>query len=116
MRRAYHAVIGLVAVVVLVQAVMAGQSDRLFGDLDITLHGVLGNVVFALGLVAVGLAVAARAGRSVVVTTVVLAVLLTIQVGLGYSGRTSLSAAAWHIPNGVAIFGLLMYNLASAPR
>jgi len=37
--------------------------------------------------------------------------LVSIQIGMGYAGRTSLGAAAWHIPNGVAIFGLAVYNV-----
>jgi hypothetical protein len=34
------------------------------------------------------------------------------QVGLGFVGRETSEAAAWHIPVGVAIFGLTTYQLA----
>ena len=34
------------------------------------------------------------------------------QVGLGYVGRETSQAAAWHVPTGVAIFGLACYQLA----
>ena len=37
-------------------------------------------------------------------------------VGLGYVGRETSAAAAWHIPVGVAIFGLACYQLAAHDR
>ena len=40
------------------------------------------------------------------VAVATLAVLVIIQLGLGYSGRDGGNAAAWHVPLGVAIFGL----------
>lgn len=110
--RAHVAVAGLLVALVLAQAVLAGR--HLFQGQSISVHGVVGNVVFALGVAAVGLAVLARRQRLVVGSAVVLLVLLFAQIGLGYSGRTSLDAASWHIPVGVAAMGAAVWHLAVA--
>lgn len=101
----------IVVVVVLVQAVLAGRSNRLFGRWGIGLHGTLGSVAFAaaLGLLAV-VAVGRRRGSSLF-AAMALVLVITAQLGLGYAGRESLDAAAWHIPNGVLAFGLAVWNL-----
>ena len=110
---ARHASAPLAAVVaVLVQAVLAGRV--LVGSWSITVRGVVGNATFAL---AAGLAVVAavgRAGRHAVAIAVAFAVVLTAQIGLGYAGRNSTEAAAWHIPNGVLAFGLAVHQLSLA--
>ena len=59
-------------------------------------------------------AAVARAGRHAVAVAVAVAVVLTAQVGLGYVGRDSAEAAAWHIPNGVLAFGLAVHQLTLA--
>jgi hypothetical protein len=96
---------------VLVQAVMAGRSERLFGTWSIVAHGILGNVTFLLAVTGLALALLGKPGRPAVLVAGLLVLLLSIQIGMGYAGRTSLGAAAWHIPNGVAIFGLAVYNV-----
>jgi hypothetical protein len=101
---------------VLVQAVMAGRSERLFGTWSIVAHGILGNVTFLLAVTGLALAVRGRLGRPAILVAGALVLLLTIQIGMGYAGRTSLDAAAWHIPNGVAIFGLAVYNVTLVRR
>ena len=101
----------LLAALVLLQAVVAGQST--FGDWDIQVHGWMGNGSFALGLVLLALALASRAPRRSVLIAAALTVALFAQVGLGYAGRTALGAASWHIPLGVAIFGLAIFNVAA---
>lgn len=106
----------VLATLVLVQAVIAGRSNRLFGSWDIAVHEIVGNLVFLVALVGLILAVLARQGRAGIVGAAVLLVLVTTQVGLGYAGRTSGEAAAWHIPNGVAIFGLAVYNITATRR
>ena len=111
-RRAYAPLAAVVALLVLVQAVLAGRS--LFGSWSITVHGVVGNATFAL---AAGLAVVAgvsRAGRHALGVAVALALVLTAQIGLGYAGRDSIEAAAWHVPNGVLAFGLAAHQLTLA--
>lgn len=110
---AHRAVVIAVPLLVLVQAALAGQ--HLFEGSDvITLHGILGNVTLALSLAAVPLVL--RVGRDDGVAfglAVALAALTFAQVGLGYVGRETLSAAAWHIPLGVTIFGLAAFQVST---
>lgn len=101
-------------VVVLVQASLAGQ--HLFEGSSISLHGILGNVTFALAVVGVALAVVRRSDAPTFFVAVALMALAFAQVGLGYVGRETSAAAAWHIPAGVAIFGLACYQLSSLKR
>lgn len=92
---------------ILVQAVLAGQ--HLFGSWSITAHGVIGNVGFVLALVVLATSVLLKLDRVVVGLAALLALLVTAQIGLGYSGRESLDAAAWHVPNGVLSFGVAVF-------
>jgi heme A synthase len=78
-------------------------------------HGVVGNVTFAFALATLILAWRARL-RPATTVAAVLVVLISAQIGLGYSGRDSLEAAAWHVPMGVTIFGLAVYQLTLIPR
>jgi hypothetical protein len=110
--QAHRVVAAVLAALVLLQAVVAGRA--LFGPWDIEVHGWMGNGSFTLGIVLVVLAVASRAGRTAVVTAAALAVLMFAQTGLGYAGRTSADAASWHVPLGVAIFGLAVFHAAVA--
>jgi hypothetical protein len=98
---------------ILVQAFLAGRA--LFGGWSITVHGVLGNVTYVFGLATLLLAGLARQRKATVVAAV-LVVLLTAQIGLGYTGRETAEAAAWHVPLGVTIFGLAVYQLMMLPR
>ena len=109
---AHRVVVIALPLLVLVQAVLAGQ--HLFEGSDaITLHGILGNVTFALTAAGVPLALVVRRGDGLAFGLSVALVALTFaQVGLGYVGRETLSAAAWHIPLGVAIFGLSTFQLS----
>ena len=110
--RAMQAVVGLMALLILLQAVLAGR--RWAGDDTTTVHGMVGNVVFLLALANVALVfVAGLTGRARSVLTgiaVLLVILLTAQIGLGYAGDGQSEAIAWHIPNGVLIFGLAVAN------
>lgn len=110
---AHRAVAGIIALLVLIQAYLAGDSSRLFGGGDIVIHGIVGNTSFALAVIALGLAIALRDRRHIGVAAA-LVILMTAQIGLGYAGRTSLPAASWHIPLGVAIFGLSVYQVVLA--
>ena len=110
----YRAAAGLLALLVLVQAALAGRIVY-EGELE-TLHGILGNVSFLLGVAALVLAIVTRAPRTLVVVAVVVVVLLTVQIGLGYSAEETQSAGEWHIPNGVAIFGLALYQVTLVRR
>jgi len=101
---------------VLVQATLAGQY--LFEGSDvIELHGILGNITFALTVLGVmATFVAARGDGLAFGVAVALMALAFAQVGLGYVGRETTAAAAWHIPVGVTIFGLSTYQLAALRR
>lgn len=109
-----RAAVRLLPVMVLVQAVIAGQA--LFGDWSIVAHGVLGNVTFTVAIAAHVLAIVAK-HRPAIRWTAALAVLLTAQIGLGYTGRETLEAASWHVPLGVTIFGVTVHlaTLGSRP-
>lgn len=111
-RRVHPVLAVVVALAVLAPAVLAGRA--LFGPWSITVHGVLGNATFAVALALVAAAVVARAGRHAVAVAVLLAVVLTAQIGLGYASRDRAEAAAWHIPNGVLAFAPAIHQ--SAPR
>ena len=100
-------------VLILVQAFLAGRA--LFGGWSITVHGVVGNITFLFALATLVLAWRARL-RPATTVAGVLAALITAQIGLGYSGREALEAAAWHVPLGVTIFGLAVYQLTLIPR
>ena len=96
---------------VLVQAVLAGRSSRLFGTIDITVHGTVGNAIFALALAQVALLVRGRQRRLRVVVAAAFLAGVAAQIGIGYAGRDSVDAAAWHVPFGVALFGISVWNL-----
>lgn len=95
-------------VLVLLQAVIAGQA--LFGGWAIDLHGWIGNGAFALGVVLIVLAVRSGVGKGGTLVAVALVVAMFVQTGLGYAGRTALGAASWHVPLGVATFGLAVVH------
>lgn len=112
----WYKIAGIItSLLVAIQAILAGQGW--FKDFDlIKRHGELGNVTFlgalAFGILAymMGVPQARRSGLLIVHT--VLIVLVVAQIGLGYSATAddpSANAAAWHIPNGVLIFGILMF-------
>jgi len=113
----YRVTAGAFVASVLVQAFLAGRG--LFVDFDlIEVHGYVGNAVLVLAVAQVILAFAATggsAGRRVLVGLSGALVVLTIaQTGLGYVGRDEAEAAAWHVVNGVLIFGVATGHLALA--
>lgn len=99
----------LIALLVFIQAIFAGQG--LFIDTDqINVHGVIGNITFLFVLAQAALAwFAGFRGRdrgALIGMSLVLLVLVIAQIGLGYSGRDGGTPAALHVPNGVAIMAL----------
>lgn len=104
----------VVALMVLIQAAMAGHSNRLFGGISIELHGVVGNATFTLIVVELVLAFVVKAGTGRLAVLGGLTLLTLAQTGLGYMGRNSLDAAGWHVPLGVLIFGMAIYNIVQA--
>jgi hypothetical protein len=112
--KAHVALAYAMPVLVLVQAALAGR--HLFEGSSISVHGVLGELTFALTVVGVVLAVVRRCDGVVFAVAIALMALAFAQVGLGFVGRDTAAAAAWHIPTGVAIFGLTTYQLALLTR
>ena len=102
---------GITMVLVLIQAVLIGQSLFLGDPSRTTLHGWLGNVTFVGAFVLTGLSVISvrrgELGRPALGLSVLVALLTVAQIGLGYSGRGGGVTAALHIPNGVLIAALL---------
>lgn len=111
--RARRVVTALIAGLILVLALLAGRHLFL-GESVIEIHGWIGNGVFALTLVNIGLVVANKASTGLDFgLAVAIAALVFAQVGLGYVGRETLEAAAWHIPNGVLLMALSSFQYAS---
>ncbi len=95
---------------VVVQAFLAGRGLWLGETKLIDAHEMLANVLFLLAVAQFGLALAigipGALGKRLLAMNAVLAFALVAQTGLGYVGRDSMDARAWHFPLGVLIFGL----------
>lgn len=112
---AYQGVSVLLVTMVLIQAVLAGRGWFLDGNV-LKVHGYLGNATFLLTIALTMLGLAATRSIRVAAPLALLVILTTAQIGLGYAGRDSAAAAAWHVPNGVLIFGLSVLVAVSALR
>ena len=105
--RAFQLVAGLIALLILVQAALAGQFTYNEPDLE-DVHEIMGNALFMLAIVQLALAWLSRDAwryRMVIWSAVVL-ILIVVQTGLGYGSRSSGDWAAIHIPVGVFLFSL----------
>ena len=96
---------------VLIQAVLAGQF--LYADAALVdLHRIIAE---ALPLVSAALCFALwlgrdeEDGRTLFGASLGLTVLMIVQTGLGFVGRTSTGGAAIHVPLGVLLFGGAVY-------
>jgi hypothetical protein len=111
----FQIVSALTAVLILLQAFMAGRY--LFAGSDLLReHEIMANIVFLSALVQVGLLFAIglpqpRRTRLLVLNGLLL-VLVVVQIGLGYSD--SGTATAWHVTNGAFLLGVASFNLAMA--
>ena len=80
----------------------------------LTVHGRTGDALLLLAIAhaVVGFVASRRGlvGRPAVMLSSLLVVLVFVQLSLGYGGEESANAAAWHLPNGVLIFGLTVVN------
>jgi hypothetical protein len=96
----------LYTALVLIQAILAGRGW--FKDFDlIKTHGRIGDGLFLIVIVQLVLAYLVFGPRNTLTIGFAVVMLLTLaQLGLGYSGRDSSTAASLHVPNGVLIFGL----------
>lgn len=115
----YRVFAGLFSLLVLVQAVLAGQFLNVDGAL-ISVHRALGaQVLPTISVVLLVVAVLVHRktpAMTLVVLAAALVFLTTLQTGLGFLGRKSPGAASLHIPVGVTIFGLAIYNVTIARR
>lgn len=117
MMQMYRALTGLAALLVLVQAMLAGQW--IGGDLSIIVtHGWLGSgTLLLVALLGVMSFLGMRQGifdAKPLTVSAVLVVLVVAQLGLGYAGRSSGVAASLHVPLGVLIFGTLLALFVAA--
>lgn len=105
--RGFQLVAGLIALLILVQAALAGQFTYNEPDLR-NVHEIMGNALFMLAIGQLALAWLSRdAWRyRMVIWSVVVLLLIVAQIGLGYLGRDSGDWAAIHIPVGVFLFSL----------
>jgi hypothetical protein len=107
------------AVLLLIQGLLAGRGLFLDHDL-IEVHGYVGEFTF---LVAVAIVISAwtgrqsgRYGKPELVLAFLNAVLVVIQLALGFGTRDSADAAAWHLANAVLVTGILFALLALSLR
>ena len=109
----------LFAALVLVQALLAGRGWFLDRDL-IEVHGGVGGLVVLVAVAQAILAFAvgppAEARRAVGFASGAILVLTVLQYVLGFATEDSANAAAWHVPNGVLIFGMAIANNALVLR
>ena len=99
----------LTTLLVLLQAVLAGQGW--FEDRDfIDVHEIVGNVFFLAVVMQLFLTLILKIrgpiGKQLLILNGMLLILTVVQIGLGYAGRETAQAAAWHIPNGLLLFGV----------
>ncbi|MGI9253800.1 MAG: hypothetical protein ACR2J8_08635 [Thermomicrobiales bacterium] len=98
------------AALVLVQAFMIGQVWFMGRGSLLLTHGIVGNVSYigALGMVVVGyLGLKKGWGMAFLGLAILVVLLMTAQLGLGYVGRKVAMAASIHVFNGVLLTGTL---------
>lgn len=110
LRRLHRTLAAVLAAGILVMAAIAGNF--LFGSWDIEVHGWIGNGLFVLAVAGLALGIFRKAPTDELTLAAALGMLTFGQVGLGYIGRETLEAAAWHVPNGVLLMALSTYQLA----
>ncbi len=95
---------------ILIQAILASQG--LFENHHdlITGHAQLGNLIFVLSVIQIFIAFnlvnAKLFPPAILYLNGLQAVLILIQIFLGYQTRDDASAVAWHIPNGVLLMAI----------
>jgi hypothetical protein len=106
--RALKGLAHLTALLVFLQAVLAGlfTSREELGARD--LHEVMANALFMVVLAELAAALLVRGASQYRLhyLVAVLAAAIAGQIGLGYAGREETLASAVHVPLGVLIFGL----------
>jgi hypothetical protein len=111
----YIAVATLFTALVLLQAAIAGRGW--FKDYDLfDLHGLMANVIFIVAIAQLALSYATAGRGPLLYLTAAILILVVVQVGLGMAIEDSANAGAWHVPNGVLIFGLAVGHNTAAFR
>lgn len=111
--RARRIIAALMAGLVLVLALLAGRHLFLFDNV-IEIHGYIGNAIFLLAIANIGLVVASKTSTGLDFGLAVsIGALVFAQIGLGYVGRETAEAAAWHVPNGVLLMSLSTFQYAA---
>lgn len=103
---AYVAATAILALLVAIQAFLAGRSIAGLGS--IATHGHVGNASFVVGIVTLVLALLARTPRRQMILSGIVLALLFIQTGLGYIARNSAEVASWHVFLGVMTFAAVV--------
>lgn len=99
----------LLFILVAVQPILGGEV--IYRDRDIlTVHAMVANTIFLVVLVLAGLSFFAGFSRKtrMVGTSLLLLVMVTAQIGLGYAAEGRPNIAALHIPMGVFTFGVTL--------
>ena len=108
----------LILLLVLLQALLAGEW--LAGKKTIDLHAANGALVLLLAIVQcalVAVTVRTAARRPALIGSALLVLLVAVQLVLGYGGFDSANQArALHLPNGLLIFGVAVWNLLLTRR
>jgi hypothetical protein len=110
----------IVLVVGIVVQAFLGTEALLKGNGDMKeAHAQLGNILFLIGVVQVVFGFLefrkGRADMTNLIMRVVLLVLVTIQIGLGYSTRdaSTMDSRIWHMTNGVLLIAVCGFILAT---
>lgn len=99
----------VMTVLVLIQAILAGRGwfiNHTFIDIHAGVADLVVLVAIAQAVFAFRAVRRQQSGRSLLWMSLAILVLVIVQVGLGYGGKDSGTAASIHVPNGVLIFGL----------
>lgn len=108
---------GLMVLLVLVQAILAGRG-WFVNHTFIDIHAGVADFVLLVAIVQVALAIVVARRRqiswSLVALSGLILVLVVAQIGLGYAGKNSGTAASIHVPNGVLIMGLTVATAVMA--
>lgn len=104
--RIYRWLAVIILALTMLQPVLGGFGW--FRDRDyINMHAMVANTIFPLSVLLLVLALVAgfRRRLRMIGWSLALVILVTSQIGLGYSTRGNLTSAAIHIPGGVLVFG-----------
>jgi hypothetical protein len=105
---------GIFALLMLLQAFLGSRGFFLDSDL-LDVHQTVGMITVLVALIQIAVAIVvvgpSRATRPIVIISAAIFILAVVQLMLGFSAKDGNGgSAAWHILNGVFIFGLAVGN------